>query len=336
MSYKVVNASFTPGKKGGEDLLTPLDVNYVKGNWQTEDDLIANCSDADAIIAYISRQPFSRRVIEKLSKCMIIAGSALGFESIDLEAASEHGIAVTNVPDYCLDEVSGRAIALMLALSYKIIPIDKLVKEKQVGFFGMLETVAPIFRTRGQTLGLIGCSKIGTATALKAKGLGMRVIAYDPYLFGGYLKTIGIEPVDLDTLLKESDFISLHVPATPETKNLMSYEQFKKMKRTAYIINTSRGVVINETDLIKALQEKLIAGAGLDVIVKEPVEKDNPLIAMPNVILTGHSGWYSVEAQAELASKPFSQVVMALEKKWPLYAVNPQIRKTWLEKWGKK
>ena len=116
---------------------------------------------------------------------------------------------------------------------------------------------------------------------------------------------------------------------------MLGYEQFQKMKRTAYIVNTSRGVVINEPDLIKALQEKLIAGAGLDVTVKEPVDKDNPLIAMPNVILTGHSGWYSVQAQAEMATKPFAQVVMALEKKWPLYAVNPQIRKTWLEKWSK-
>lgn len=336
MSFKVVYTAYMQGKKSGEEQLAPLDVEIVKGMWQTEDDLIANCSDADAIVGYLSRQPFTRKVIEKLSNCRIIAGSAIGFETIDLEAASEHGIAVTNVPDYCLDEVSGRAIALMLALSYKITIIDRTVKEQQVGLFGMLDKVAPVFRTHGQTLGVIGCSKIGTATALKAKGLGMRIIAYDPYIFGGYLKTLGIEPVDLDTLLAESDFITLHVPSTPETDNLMNSEQFKKMKRTAYLINTSRGSVVNEPDLIKALQDKVIAGAGLDVTAKEPVEKDNPLITMPNVILTGHSAWYSVEAQAEMAVKPVSQVVVALNGQWPLFAVNPQARRSWLEKWGKK
>jgi D-3-phosphoglycerate dehydrogenase len=126
----------------------------------------------------------------------------------------------------------------------------------------------------------------------------------------------------------------LHVPATPDTKNLMGYERFSQMKTTAYIINTSRGSVIDELGLIKALQEGLIAGAGLDVTAIEPIEKENPLINMPNVILTGHSGWYSQEAEAELFYKPMLQVAMALEGKWPSFAINPLVKERWLKKWA--
>jgi len=340
MSFKVVHTLAIPGKDLGEKLLEKMNVKLVKGMWQTEDDFITQCKDADAIIGDIARKPFTRKVMSQLGHCRILAGANLGYDAMDLVAATDCNIVVTNVPDYCLDEVSGRTIALILALGYKIVQANDAVKKEQrsmVPNMGvMLEVIAPIFRLRGQTLGLVGCSKIGTAAALKAKGLGMRVIAYDPYVFGGALESMGIEPVDMDTVLKESDFISLHVPATPETKGMIGYEQLKKMKPSAYIINTSRGVVIDEAALIQALKEKVIAGAGLDVTVKEPIEKDNPLISMPNVILTGHSGWYSKQAEAELFYKPMLQVVMALEGKWPTFAINPQVKSKWLEKWGKK
>ena len=340
MSFKVVHTLAVPGKDLGEKLLEPLGATLVKGIWQTEEDFITQCKDADAIIGDIARKPFTRNVMSQLDHCRILAGANLGYDAMDLVAATDCNIVVTNVPDYCLDEVSGRAIALILALGYKVVQANDAVKKEQRSMVPnmsvMLEVISPISRIRNQTLGLIGCSKIGTATALKARGLGMRVIAYDPYVFGGALESLGIEPVDMDTVLKESDFISLHVPATPDTKNMIGYEQFKKMKPSAYIINTARGVVIDEAALIRALEEKLIAGAGLDVTVKEPIEKDNPLIKMPNVILTGHSGWYSKEAEAELFYKPMVQVVMALKGQWPTFAINPQVKTKWVETWGKK
>lgn len=341
MAFKVVNTIGIPGKTSGENLLVPLGVNYIRGLWNTEDELIANCKDADAVIGDIARKPFNRKVMKELTRCRIIAGAVLGYEGVDLEAATELGIAVTNVPDYCIDEVSGRAIAMMLALAYKVVQINKAVKEGQLGtgFYvnAMLGVVAPVYRMRGQTLGLIGCSRIGTATALKASALGLKVIGYDPYVFSGVLESVGIQPVDMDTLLKESDFISLHIPLNPETRNLISYEHFSKMKRTCYFINTSRGGCVDEPALARALKEGLIAGAGLDVTVKEPPDKDNPLLQMPNVILTGHSGWYSVDADAELFfGKPISQVIQALQGKWPIYALNTSVKKMWLEKWGKK
>ncbi len=341
MAFKVVNTLGLPDKNQGEELLTSSGFTYIRGLWQTEDEFIVNGRDADAILGDISRKPFTRRVLEELTRCRIVAGIGLGYESVDLEAATEKGIVVTNVPDYCLDEVSGRAIALILALAYKVVQANQAVKEDQVAMVGnpaaMLKVIQPVFRVRGQTLGLIGCSKIGTVTSIKAKGLGMNVIAYDPYVFGGTLESLGIKQVDMDTLLMESDFVSVHVPLTTETKNLLGYEQFKRMKPTAYVINTARGAVIDEPALIRALQEGLIAGAGLDVTVKEPVDKENPLILMPNVILTGHSAWYSSAAEAELFFiKPISQVILALEGRWPPYAVNLEVKKKWLEMWSKK
>jgi D-3-phosphoglycerate dehydrogenase len=338
MGFKVVHTLAVPGKNLGEGVLQDLDVGLVKGLWQTEDELIAECADADAVIGDIARKPFTRRVMEQWRHCRVLAGVNLGYDAMDLAAATDGTIVVTNVPDYCLDEVSGRAIALMMALGYKIVRANDAVKTEQRSMVPnmnmMLEVISPVRRMRGQTLGLIGCSKIGIATALKAKGLGLRVIAYDPFVFGGVLESLGIEPTDMDTLLKESDFVSLHVPATPDTKNLMGYERFSQMKTTAYIINTSRGSVIDELGLIKALQEGLIAGAGLDVTAIEPIEKENPLINMPNVILTGHSGWYSQEAEAELFYKPMLQVAMALEGKWPSFAINPLVKERWLKKWA--
>ncbi len=340
MNFKVVHTLAIPGKNLGEQLLNHLDATLIKGVWQTEDDFIKQGHDADALIGDIARKPFTRKVMSQLQKCRIIAGVNLGYDAMDLASATEHDIVVTNVPDYCLDEVSGRAIALMLALGYKILQANKAVKEEQRSMVPdmkvMLEVIHPILRMQGQTLGIIGCSKIGTATALKARGLGLRVIAYDPYVFSGALKSMGIDPVDMDTLLKESDFISLHVPATPETRNMIGYKQFQKMKRTAYFINTARGTVVDEPALARALQEGLIAGAGLDVTVKEPIEKDNPLITMSNVILTGHSAWYSAEAEYELFLKPMGQVVMALKGRWPTYAINTQVKDKWLRKWGAK
>ena len=324
----------------GEELLEPLDAALVKGMWLTEDEIISHARDADAVIGVVTYQPFTRRVLKALENCRILAGIAVGFEMVDLEAATECGMVVTNVPDYGIDEVSGMAITLMLGSGNKLLQVDKAVKERQVCFArdreALLDIVRPKFRMRNQTLGIVGLGRIGTASALKARGLGMRVMAYDPYVLGPVMESRGVKPVDLDTLLRESDFISLHTPLTPETSNMIGYEEFKKMKPTCYFINTARGGCVDQAALIRALQEGLIAGAGIDVTVDEPIAADNPLITMPNVILTGHSAWYSNSADFEIFYKPMTQVVAALKGEWPVYAVNPEVEKQWLEKWGKK
>ena len=344
MSFKVVNAAKVPGLDMGEKLLESLDATLANGFWRTEDELISNTADADAVICTAPLQPFTRRVLGELAKCRILASFGLGYDRVDLVAANEYGIVVTNTPGYCIDEVSDTAVALMLALGRKLFQLDKAVKERQVRFVPFdrkaIEEIAkpPVLRMRNQTVGIIGLGSIGTATALKAKGLGMRVIGYDPYILGGVLASRGIEPVGLDTLLKDSDFVVIHALVTEETRGMLGYEEFKKMKANSYLINTSRGDILDQPALVRALQEGLIAGAGLDVTVDEPVAPDNPLIKMPNVIFTGHSAWYSTVADSgpEFWYKPMEQVILALKGEWPAYAVNPQAKNKWKEKWGKK
>ncbi|MGQ9647815.1 MAG: C-terminal binding protein [Thermodesulfobacteriota bacterium] len=338
MSFKVVHAFAMPDVDLGESYLRGLNVTYLKGMWLTEAELIKYGKDADAILAVPSFHPLTRRVLAAFERCRVVAGIGIGFDTSDLEAATEYGIAITNVPDYCLDEVSSHALALVLALGRKLFQVDRAIREKPVNLTvdrkALTEVLFPVFRIRGQTLGIVGLGKIGTATALKAKGIGMRVIAYDPYVLGPVMESRGVKPVDLKTLLRESDFISLHTPLNDETRGMIGYQEFKQMKPTCYFINTARGGCVDQNGLIRALKEGLIAGAGIDVTIDEPIARDNPLLLMPNVILTGHSAYYSTSSEVDLYSRPMTQVVQALKGELPLYTVNPEVKNLWLEKWG--
>jgi D-3-phosphoglycerate dehydrogenase len=337
---KVVIIFALPEVNFGEELLDPLRAAVVKGMWMTEEEIIAHAYDADAVIGAVSIQPFNRRLLTALPRCRVIAGTSTGYDNTDVEAATELGIAVTNVPDYCIDEVSGRAVAFMLALGHKLLQIGRAVRDRRMAFTmdkkALNEIAYPMFRMRDQTLGIVGLGKIGTVTAMKAHGLGMRVIAYDPYVLRPVVESRGVTPVDFETLLRESDFISVHTPLTSETRNMFGYEQFKKMKRTAYFINTARGGCVDQAGLIQALKEALIAGAGIDVTVDEPMAPENPLLTVPNVILTGHSAWYSVTSEADLYRRPMTQVVQAFRGELPVYSVNPSVRANWVAKWGKR
>ncbi len=339
MGFKVANTLALPGVDFGEELLQPFNAEVVRGMWVTEEEIIAHAMDADAIIGDVSHQPFTRRLLSELKQCRVIAGIGIGYDTTDVQAATDLGIVVTNVPDYCLDEVSGLALTFMLALGHRLLPVDRAVHERRPLFTvdrKALADVAPIFRMRDQTLGIIGLGKIGTTLALKTRGLGMRVIACDPYVLGPVMQSRGVEQMDLETLLAESDFISLHTPLTAETRGMIGHDQFARMKRTCYFINTSRGGCVEQPGLVRALREGLIAGAGIDVTADEPLSPDNPLLAMPNVILTGHIAWYSVTSDIELYRKPVTQVIEVLKGKWPVYAVNPEARSRWVDRWGNK
>jgi len=343
MGFKVVNTVLVPGMNFGEDLLKPLGATLASGNWNTEDELIANAKDADGIICAGPSQPWTSRVLTALSRCRIISTLSIGYDKIHVETATKMGIAVTNLPDYCIDEVSSQAIAFIMALGRRIVRIDKAIRERQPRLSppsreAVKEILYPMFRMRGQTLGIIGFGKIGTTVALKARGLGLRVIAYDPYVLGAVMLSHGVEPKDLDALLRESDFISINALLTDETRGMIGPEQFRKMKPTCYVINTARGEIIQQAALVEALKQGLIAGAGLDVTAREPIPADDPILTFPNVILSGHSAWYSTlsDSDTELWQKPMTQVVMALKGEWPTYAVNPEGKQTWLERWGKR
>jgi D-3-phosphoglycerate dehydrogenase len=343
MALKIVNTTAEPGMTYGEELLDPSEVTLKSGRWVSEEDLIANTRDADGIICASPIQYWTPRILKGLSRCRIIATISIGYDRISVETATQMGIVVTNIPDYCIDEVSNQAICFIMALGRRLLAIDKAVKEKQVFFHpgnrkALAEVAHPIFRLRDQTLGIIGLGKIGTAVALKAKGLGLRVIAYDPYVLGAVMFSRGVEPADLDTLLRESDFISLHAILNDETRGMIGSEQFRKMKPTCYVVNTARADILRQPDLITALERGLIAGAGLDVTTDEPISSDNPLVKLPNVLLTGHSAWYSTasDSPSEYWHKPMTQVFMALKGRWPTYAVNPEVKQKWLERWVNK
>ena len=340
MGLKVVNIFMLAGVDFGDELLGPLGATLTKGMWMKEEEIIIQAHEADAVIGVVSIQPFTRRLLTALTKCRVIAGIGIGYDKTDLEAATELGIAVTNVPDYCLDEVSGLAMAFMLALGHKLPQIDRAVKERGIAFTvdrqALNEIAYPMFRMRDQTLGIVGLGKVGTVTALKARGLGMRVIACDPYVLRPVMESRGVTPVGFETLLGESDFVSIHTPLNAETKGMFGYNEFSQMKRTAYFINTARGGCVDQPGLTRALKEGLIAGAGIDVTVDEPIAPENPLLRMDNVILTGHSAWYSVTSEADLYRRPITQVVQALGGVVPAYTVNPEVKTKWMARWGKK
>lgn len=340
MDYKVVNAIYSPDRDLGVKVLEEMGVTIVNGQWQAEDELIANTKDADAVICSGPGQPWTSRVISSLTRCRILASPSIGFDRIDVDAATKQSIAVTNVPDYCIDEVSNQAIALLMSLHRKIITVDRAAREQAyltpMNRKGIEQYLSPIHRLQNQTLGIIGFGKIGTATALKARGLGMRVIAYDPYVFGAVMKSHGVDPVGFDALLKESDYVSIHAFLNEETRGMVGEKAFKQMKPSAYLINTARGPIVDQQALVRALEKGMIAGAGLDVTAVEPIPKDDPILKFPNVVLTGHSAWYSTAADSnqEFWYKAALQVASALRGEWPLYAVNPQVKQKWMERWG--
>jgi D-3-phosphoglycerate dehydrogenase len=299
-------------------ILSEINPELTLETCKTEEDVIAVASDADGIINQYA--PFTRKVIKSLNRCKIIARYGVGVDNIDVKAATEYGIIVANVPDYCVDEVSTHAIGLMLDCARGITLLDRKVRDEKWDF-----TLAkPLFRTKGKTLGLFGLGRIARIVAQKASGFGFKIIAYDPYIskING-----GINLVEFPQLLSDSDFLSIHVPLTAETRHSFGENELKAMKKTAYLINTSRGPVINEKDLYIALKEKWIAGAALDVMEKEPPDWKDPLLKLDNIIITPHISFYSEESYIELKTKVAESVRAVLKGELPRAMVNPQVNK---------
>ncbi|MED4604755.1 C-terminal binding protein [Paenibacillus validus] len=297
------------------------EIELVPAQCRTEEDLIRVCQDADALINQYA--PITRRVIESLQNCKVITRYGVGVNTVDLDAATEKGICVANVPDYCMDEVSDHALALLLSWARKVTAADHHVKNGVWDF----KLTQPIYRLRERTIGLVGFGRIPQALAEKVKPLHLRVIAYDPFFPADVAKQKGVELVSLDALCEQSDFISVHAPLTADTKGLLGEKQFALMKKDAVVINTSRGPVIDEQALIAALEKGQIAGAALDVVEEEPIASDNPLLRMEQVILTPHVAWYSEESAAELRAKAAMGVADVLVfGEYPKYLVNHKVK----------
>lgn len=289
---------------------------------KTENEVIEACKDADAILAEYS--PISRRVFENLKQCKIVSNSAVGTDNIDIDAATEFKVAVANVPNYCSHEVADHTLALLLAANRNIVAYEKAVRDKKWD----ISSAPSMRRLQGQILGLIGFGKIAQMVARRAMSFGMTVIAYDPYISCDDAKLCNVTIHKMEEVLQQADIVSLHLPLTENTVELFDKEKFKLMAQKPIFINTARGKIVKEADLIDALEKGIISAAALDVLADEPPSFENSLFNMANVIITPHVGFYSDTSVEELRRRCALNVTnFFLMKYGELNILNSQVLK---------
>jgi D-3-phosphoglycerate dehydrogenase / 2-oxoglutarate reductase len=294
----------------------------IVGQTTDEDQLVEFCREADGVLAV--RAPITRRVIEAMERCRIIVRYGIGVETVDISAATKRGIMVANVPDYCVEEVSDHTLTLLLMLNRQVTAAMALAKEQRWSMASMPR----LRRLSGQVCGLFGAGQIGSALAAKAAHLGLKTIAYDPYLSEQGAEELGLEKVPLEGLLSRSDYISIHAPLTPETRHIFAESAFVQMQPSSFIINTARGGLIDEEGLIAAIDSGKIAGAALDVLEFETEQTPlrTRLVNHPKIIVTAHSAWFSEEARATLQSRAIAQVLACLGGEVPYGLVNRTLK----------
>jgi len=333
--FKVVTpkgTSFAVGGGGYEienEALTALDAEIVEIDGSSENSFIAGAHDCDAL--YAKGMKFTKRMIDGLERCKIIALGTVGSDYVDVEAATAKGIPVTNVPDTFIEEVADHAMMLLLSSWRRLVVQDRMVRD------GRWKEGRPALnqpRLMGQTLGFIAFGHVARAVAMRAKAFGFRMLAYDPFIEELVMSPYGVEPATLEEVLRQSDYVSMHAPDTASARKMLSEKHFKMMKPTAMFINTGRGPTVDEAALIKALKEGWIAGAGLDVLAVEPPSPDNPLLKMDNVILTAHVASASARFDPARKRRVGQEIAQVLQGYWPRAAVNPTVlEKTELRRW---
>jgi D-3-phosphoglycerate dehydrogenase / 2-oxoglutarate reductase len=312
-----VSDSVFPNLDPAREVLSKIGGELHLAEAPTPEAIMKVAVDADAMLVTYAK--ITGEMIQQMKRCRVISRFGIGVDNVDIPVATSKGIVVTKVPDYCIDEVSDHAMALLLALVRKI-PFSNA--QVHSGRWEM-PAVVPIHRLRGSILGLAGFGRIPQLMAPKAQAFGMKVVTYDPFVPADVLKRAAVEGVSFAELLKRSDYISVHTPLMPETKHLFNAEAFRQMKPTAYLVNTARGPIIDEDALAAALDAKQLAGAGLDVMTQEP-PKNSPLFGRDNVLLTPHTSFYSVESLVELQTKAADEVVRVINKQPPRNPVNPE------------
>ena len=303
----VDSRSLTDGYEVEKGVFESEKIEFQISDCFTDEDILELCHDADAVMTVF--QTLSSNVISKLSNCKVIVRYGIGFDNVDLKTATKKGIKVCNIPDYCTEEVATHAVSLMLSLNRNLKVLNRNVaKGEWSDAFS-----PPSRRLNTQTLGLVGFGKIAREVAKYSAAFGLKQIAYDPFLPEEIFNRQGVEKVELERLFKESDIISLHLPLNDETRHMINKESLKLIKKNVVIINTSRGSLINQNDLLEALKQKQIGGAGLDVLETEPLtDPSHELFSFENVIITPHIAYKSVESAKLLHEKAAKTVCSVL------------------------
>lgn len=321
------------GLAGNYDLeneaLAPIDAEIVEAP-ADEAGFVAAARNADAIYAKGIR--LTKPIIDALEACKVISLPSVGVDSVDVKAASARGIPVTNVPDTFIEEVADHAMALLLSGFRRVIEQDKMVREGR--WSEGRPALLKIPRLAGQTLGFISFGRVARAVAKRAAPFGLRMMAYDPFIEEMLISDHGVLPATLSEVLSQSDFVSMHAPARPECNHMLRETHFRQMKPNALFINTGRGPTVDEEALIKALQEKWIAGAALDVLEQEPPSHNNPLLRMENVTLSPHNASASARFDEARKRRVGTELSLVLSGYWPMSCVNPSVlQNTELKRW---
>jgi D-3-phosphoglycerate dehydrogenase len=300
-------------------ILERVDADLLVADAGDPDELTRLAPDADAILTNWRRIP--PEALDAAQRCLVVSRFGIGVDNIPVERATELGILVTNVPSFCIDEVSEHTMALVLACARRVAPLADSVRR---GVWS-LEPARGVRRLRGRTLGIVGFGAIARALAPKAAGFGLEVLAYTPRLDAASLPAGVTKAATLEELLAASDFVTLHAPATRETRGLIGGRELRLMKPTAYLVNTSRGALVDEAALARAVTEGWIAGAALDVLAVEPPADGNPLLGLDGVLVTPHAAFYSEEAVADLETRAAANVATVLSGRLPDAIVNPAV-----------
>jgi D-3-phosphoglycerate dehydrogenase / 2-oxoglutarate reductase len=310
----------------GEMTKLGVDFSSYQLKSASPDELIKNFRDADFLVVNMSRM--TPEVMAGLDNVKVIIRHGIGFDNLNLPAATENGIICANEPTASSEDVAEQAIMLMLAVYRKLFIQNDILKDSMVRRIWDFERIYPVYRMGGKTLGIIGCGNIGSIVLRKMRSFGMRILVSDPYLSKERLQEYGIEHTSLETVLKESDIVTIHVPVTNETRGMFKADLFRLMKKTAILINTARGPVVNVHDLAEALRNKLLAGVGIDVYEFEPPKPDYELFGLDNVILTPHLAWYSEEGGWDIRVTIVEDLKRCLAGKLPKSVINPEVLKS--------
>ncbi len=337
MGRKVVMTADFAGIPSNREGYHKAGAEFSKIHCKDEDQLISAAREADAVIC-LGIQPYTRKVIEALGRCRLISCIGVGVDGVDVGFATERGVCISNVVDHCNDEIAEHTMGLLLLSARKLPRLDKAIRDGKYRSLAprtpeILQILAGIPRVKGQTLGIIGFGRLGKAVAARAKCFGMRVIAHGRSTPDSVFDEHGVEKVDLDSLLRNSDYVSLHCSLTSENRRMLGAEQFEKMKPTAYFINTARGGLVDTPALYDALSRGLIAGAALDTVEPEPLSLDSPLFKLENVFFTPHCAGFSEESKIQLCRMPEEEVFRILSGEWPRNLFNPSVKPVFLARW---